>query len=227
MKLSRIILFAFFLIFLVPNAFSAVIHGTVYNYDLSVLKDVVVEVDSVPKQIYVAKDGTYSFTLGIGDYIIKARYEDNYKKYSFEQAIIIKDEGDYIFDIILFPDVTDEITIDNGEQTEETNKNNLIKNLIIIFAIILILFSIFLFWFFFIFSKSKNKKSTILEDDIKDDIIKFIKKEGGRTTQKDIRRNFPFSEAKISLAITELEHKQLIEKIKKGRGNIIVLKSSA
>ena len=32
------------------------------------------------------------------------------------------------------------------------------------------------------------------------------------------------SEAKISLILTELEHKGQIEKVKKGRGNVIILK---
>ncbi len=32
------------------------------------------------------------------------------------------------------------------------------------------------------------------------------------------------SEAKISLILTELEHKGKVEKIKKGRGNVILLK---
>ncbi|MFC1769333.1 helix-turn-helix transcriptional regulator, partial [Nanoarchaeota archaeon] len=51
-----------------------------------------------------------------------------------------------------------------------------------------------------------------------------FKKEGGRTTQKDIRKNFPQSEAKVSLMVTDLEHKGYLEKIKKGRGNVIILK---
>ena len=55
-------------------------------------------------------------------------------------------------------------------------------------------------------------------------IIKIIKREGSRTTQKEIRKQIPLSEAKISLMIAELEHKGIIEKIKKGRGNIIILK---
>ena len=55
-------------------------------------------------------------------------------------------------------------------------------------------------------------------------LIKIIKREGGRTTQKYIRKQIPLSEAKISLMIAELEHKGIIEKIKKGRGNIIILK---
>jgi uncharacterized membrane protein len=56
-------------------------------------------------------------------------------------------------------------------------------------------------------------------------VLKIIKEEGGRTTQKDIRKKIPLSEAKVSLMISELEAKGKIEKIKKGRGNIIILKS--
>lgn len=54
-------------------------------------------------------------------------------------------------------------------------------------------------------------------------IIDFIKSNEGRVTQKDIRKQLPLSEAKVSLVITELEHLGKIKKIKKGRGNIIVL----
>ena len=43
-------------------------------------------------------------------------------------------------------------------------------------------------------------------------------------TQKDIRKSIPFSEAKVSLILADLEHTGKIEKIKKGRGNIIILK---
>ena len=62
------------------------------------------------------------------------------------------------------------------------------------------------------------------EDNDIGQIINLIKQEGGRTTQKDIRKQIPLSEAKISLMLAELEHKGIIEKIKKGRGNIIILK---
>ena len=62
----------------------------------------------------------------------------------------------------------------------------------------------------------------ISENDL-DKIINIIKEEGGRTTQKEIRKKIPYSEAKISLMIAELENKGTIKKIKKGRGNIIVL----
>jgi uncharacterized membrane protein len=75
-----------------------------------------------------------------------------------------------------------------------------------------------------------KKKGTAKEQDSKeeeystDKILQALKKQGGRATQKDIRKEIPLSEAKISLMIAELEHKGKVEKIKKGRGNIIILK---
>ena len=84
-----------------------------------------------------------------------------------------------------------------------------------------------------IYSIDIEKGEATKEDGEKDDynkdlndVIDIIKKEGGRTTQKDIRKQIPLSEAKISLMIAELEHKGVIEKIKKGRGNIIILKKN-
>jgi uncharacterized membrane protein len=58
-----------------------------------------------------------------------------------------------------------------------------------------------------------------------DVVLNIIKEEGGRATQRDIRKRLPLSEAKVSLMISELEAKGKVEKIKKGRGNIVVLKN--
>ena len=61
----------------------------------------------------------------------------------------------------------------------------------------------------------------MIDDKIK--IINIIRRHGNRTTQKDIRKEISFSEAKVSLVIAELEHEGMVKKIKKGRGNIIIL----
>ncbi len=45
---------------------------------------------------------------------------------------------------------------------------------------------------------------------------------GNSMCLQDIRKNFPYSEAKISLMIDELEAKGLVKKVKKGRGNLIL-----
>ena len=99
--------------------------------------------------------------------------------------------------------------------------------MLIVFAVLLVLGIIIGMIYY---SRTRRHKKPESEEKIKgneDDLeqmVKIIKKEGGRTTQKDIRKQIPLSEAKISLMIAELEHKGAIEKIKKGRGNIIILK---
>ena len=72
--------------------------------------------------------------------------------------------------------------------------------------------------------KKIQKKVIVLDPELKK-IIDVLKEHGGRATQKDIRKKYPsLSEAKISLMITELQHKDIVQKVKKGRGNIIWLK---
>ena len=76
-------------------------------------------------------------------------------------------------------------------------------------------------------SKSKNlnensKKEEEMDEDL-NNIYNIIKKEK-RITQKELRKDSILSEAKISLIITQLEKENKIQKIKKGRINIIILK---
>jgi uncharacterized membrane protein len=76
-------------------------------------------------------------------------------------------------------------------------------------------------------SKEKEEKMDAEENEANhlEKTIEIIKKHDGRITQKELRKEMMYlSEAKISLILTELEHKGQIEKIKKGRGNVIVLK---
>jgi len=215
---ETIILWVFLLALCIPISLGATLHGNVYDYTLDIVKNAIVQVDSVPEQTYVAKDGTYSFTLNLGDYTIKAAYQDRDNKYTFEQNITILDEGDYVFDIILFPD------IDNELMDEETDIPNIYGDELSIYwwQIIILVVIILAVVLVIIFSK-KKKKNIDIEEDKADEVLAFIKKQGGRVTQKDIRKEFPVSEAKISLVITELEDKKLVKRIKRGRGNVIIL----
>lgn len=61
-----------------------------------------------------------------------------------------------------------------------------------------------------------------LPDDLRE-VLRIIEKSGGRITQLDLRKALPYSEAKVSLMITDLESRGIIKKIKKGRGNVIIL----
>ncbi len=81
------------ILFLTLNiALAATIHGTIYDLSLDAVKNAIVEVNSTPPQFYVSKDGSYSFKLPPGSYLIAA----NLNNESFdEQKIIIKEEGDF------------------------------------------------------------------------------------------------------------------------------------
>lgn len=54
-------------------------------------------------------------------------------------------------------------------------------------------------------------------------VLSIIEKSDGRITQLDLRKMLPYSEAKVSLIVTDLESRGLVKKIKKGRGNVLIL----
>jgi hypothetical protein len=55
------------------------------------------------------------------------------------------------------------------------------------------------------------------------EVIAIMEKNGGRITQLDLRKALPYSEAKVSLIVSDLENRGLVKKIKKGRGNVLIL----
>jgi uncharacterized membrane protein len=59
-----------------------------------------------------------------------------------------------------------------------------------------------------------------LPDDLKE-IMDLIRANGNRITQRELRKKSPYSESKVSLMLSDLEERGLVEKFKKGRGNII------
>lgn len=61
---------------------------------------------------------------------------------------------------------------------------------------------------------------TNLPDDLKE-IMNLIRANGNRITQRELRKKSPYSESKVSLMLSDLEERGLIEKFKRGRGNII------
>lgn len=69
---------------------------------------------------------------------------------------------------------------------------------------------------------SDDKKSSPVSPDLKK-ILDVLRQEGGRATQKELRRNIPCSEAKMSMMLADLESQGKIRRIRQGRANIIIL----
>lgn len=91
--------------FITDSNINATIHGATYaNGTFEPLNDTVININSNPPQSIVAKDGTYSFELGPGDYVITANYyRNNTLLYSKEATLRIEAEGNYVYDLLLYP----------------------------------------------------------------------------------------------------------------------------
>lgn len=109
--------------FLADTNITATIHGATYAGDtLELLNDTIIGINSNPPQSIVAKNGIYSFDLGPGDYIITARnYRNDTLIYSKQTTLKIEDEGNYVFDLLLYPVSENSVTEKLGDKTSNIN----------------------------------------------------------------------------------------------------------
>ncbi len=221
--MKNLISIIFVLALITPIVSAATIHGTVYDFSLNKISKSIIEINTEPTQKQITNNGNYEFTVNNGNYTITAKTIKN--ELITSENIIVNKEGDYNIDLIGFINVEEESIIINGSEiTPEANfEEESISNIRLVILSIIIFIALF---FALHQIKKKSKEETTEELDLSEKILNFIKKQEGRTTQKELRKQFPFSEAKISLILTELESKNRIEKIKKGRSNVIILKNN-
>lgn len=233
-------LMVFFLLFMLligstTIAMGARITGQVYDKNLNKLNDVVIVINSDPVQRYVVKNGTYVFELAPGNYRLSARtFSDDDNVLGQDTDIRVDKEGIFVFDLVLEP-------IPESERGQDISPSPMDEGFfdlgvilrfadIVVIAFLLTLAAYFGYrlWKKRILAKgnpvsgvSGDAPEQERHDEYTRNVLSLIKKEK-RITQKDIRKNFDLSEAKISLILTDLEHEGLIKRIKKGRGNIII-----
>jgi len=212
-----------FLFFLIPEAFGAVVQGSLYDSDFNLLKNSIIEINTYPTQTFVSRDGTYKFVLTSGKFNLMAYHKLKNETVLFtSQPVAFPSGGEYTVDLIL--DTTYE-----GQDLPAGLDPPLFLggvNPYMFYSIIGVFVVIIVVLIFFLLRKKRTKiiKTESIESEL-DFVVKILKKAGGRITQKDLRDNFPnYSEAKVSLIVAEMEEKGLVEKIKKGRGNILILK---
>lgn len=221
---------------LIHLSHAATIHGTVYNIVLDPESDVRLEINTLPKQFMISKDGNYSFNVPNGNYAIKAYTQDSYA----EENITILDDGDYVIDIVLMPLIGESVDnylpneyIDSYDVSLQDPDMTAKNNLSLIIGIILVICISIMLLVLFVHKQISKEQQKNVKKDVVDIVVdspirdknklkalEFIK-HNERTTQKDLRKQLPLSEAKISLIVAELEHEGRIKKIRKGRGNIL------
>ncbi len=225
-----------------PYVLATTLQGSIYNENLALEKDVLLEINSTPAQKFLAKEGTYSFSIPPGKYSLIARKGTTH----VEETIDVVQEGTFVFDVFLIPDLMDEeelwgdTEVDPIVDTTTTSTTTRFWPYVILIIILAGLLARIIYMrkkygSVVMFRRRIKAESTKTIEQHKedlasqpqylDDALAIIKKNDGRISQKDLRKEMAYlSEAKISLIITELEHKGLVEKVKKGRGNVVLLK---
>ncbi len=219
MKVPTEILIALaILTFIISLAQSAIIKGNVYSWELNKIS-AIVEINTTPKQRIVAVNGSYEFSVPTGIYLIEAYSTD--RELSCSETIVITSNGTYILDLILFPTLKyNELNFTEPSfEIDEGNQAILMTaSILTILAAVTAVLGIIM-----VKKKPRTPDSSELPEDLTQ-ILKILKESGGRATQKELREKTGWSEAKLSLVLTDLERRGLIEKYKKGRGNVIFLK---
>ena len=190
---------------------AAVIYGKLYRWDtLDLLKNVVVTIKDHTIQRMISKNGSYMFDVQPGRYTIIAEHGD---LYAVENVTVTN--GENRFDIILFPRLNfsepPQMPVIEEKKSEPP------------YYLVAILICLAILGVLYYAKKRENKIEEELPPDLLE-VVEILKKEGGRITQKELRKKLGYSEAKMSLIIADLERRGIIEKVKKGRGNIIFLK---
>ncbi|MCK4670194.1 MAG: hypothetical protein KAT43_03245 [Nanoarchaeota archaeon] len=232
-RVLKLIVMIFLLLIMINIASAAILHGAVYDYSLHRVDNAYVMIGDEKD---ITENGEYSFELGPGNYNITAKFYDFEGNLlsSVQESIEIREDKTYVLDLILFESfIEDELLFAESEQILSDVKPTMldfkVKEGVNWFGIVILFVFLALVYFWMkrmnrIEEKVKEvreaKKEVVVAGEA-NKVLDFIKKQE-RTTQKEIRQEFPSSEAKISLILTELEHKRKIKKIKKGRGNIII-----
>ena len=222
------------------------IGGVAYDYlTLEPLPDTIIEINTTPPQTYVSKDGNYRLNVPEGSYHLTAKhYENNLLEYYTEENITVAGGGDYTLDLIMLPAIEDEFLFDEPDLSdfddvliEDESQENQIW--LIVPAVIAFIVIITITGWYLLFARSKKIEEGTTEAMIKSEegdlrplpddlleIVEILKKHDGRMTQKELRKLLPHSESKISLMITDLENRGIVTRVKRGRGNVILLESS-
>ncbi len=242
MNIPKIMALITTILLILPLFEAATLKGTIYDSNLELENNVFVQINSTPAQQYLAKEGTYLFELLPGTYLLTANTETT----RIRETIEIKEEGSFIYDLFMLPSLEEEEQLWQDTQEnplasiEEPNYGiwpYLVAGILFAIALIRIIYYRRKYGSVSFFRKKIKAESVKSLDEVKaelaqepayfDQALDIIHKHEGRISQKELRREMNYlSEAKVSLIVAELEHRGKIEKIKKGRGNLIFIRNN-
>lgn len=196
------------------TALADTLYGKVYRWDTLEPVKAVVSIKNGVEQRIVAENGSYNFELEPGNYTVIARSGN---LVAIENVTV---KGKVLFDLVLFPEI--EVVEPPPEIPEfrEAGEDYSLLAIALSLAGIIGIYALKRRYG----TEKQREDVEVLPEDLRR-ALELIKAEGGRITQKELRKRLGYSEAKVSLIIADLERRGLVEKVKKGRGNIIFLKT--
>ncbi|MDD5340067.1 MAG: hypothetical protein PHV13_02350 [Candidatus ainarchaeum sp.] len=186
---------------------AAFVHGSIYSGDLQKVNSTLIRVDGPFSYQLVTDKANYSIYLPEGNYTISASVYDqsgNTALYA-EEAVKVGGE-DQTMDLVLRPAWPMTYTV----------------ALLVIFIIACA----------FLWARRPSgpprprqeapaARKTAEPDEDAEAVLRALDGFEGRATQKELKESLGFSDAKLSLILSELESLGKIRKFKRGRGNII------
>ena len=113
MTLMTRVLYLMLLALILPVVLAATLRGTIYDAQLNPEPKVLVEINTTPHQQFLARDGSYQFTLSPGWDTLTASKEG----ITVQEEVEMNQEGEFVYDLFLVPDIHEEEEL--LQQTEE------------------------------------------------------------------------------------------------------------
>ncbi len=238
---SKHVLVFFMLFIIVYPCFGTTIEGKAFHWStFQPLPNTIVRVyrnDTLTDQVTCDQNGYYRLNLPPGSYVFKAFTINQTGDVCYVTQMnitLLKEKEITRLDLPMFPELGDmfpeieglpyEMIEDLPEiedypviSLEEGRKFDLMY--VIFFLLIIIFIPTFLY-----LRKTKYAEIEGLAED-ETEVINILKRHGGQMFQTDLTKEIGYSPAKVSLLLSALEEKEVIEKRVKGRMNIILLRS--
>lgn len=208
---------------LLPGVDAATVYGAIYDSQMNPVTKTVVHINSSPPQRHISRYGGYSFIVGEGEYEITAELTyNNITRTIASQRITIDQDGEYRIDLFVSDDISFEQPLE-----QETGYWWWWIGIILVGGIGMWGLGI---WYAQRFkgNSTETSQSVVVSESepithpLKAKILSILDKHQGKVSQRDIRKELRYSQAKISMVLTEMEQDNTITRIKSGRSNTII-----
>ncbi len=231
------------ILMLSSSVFSNAIYGEIINADnFTKLNNTVIRIDGQITEQFTA-DGQYSVDLEPGSYTFTAVHYSNGKVDYIDKENVSVNGSQTRFDLVLIPYdlylITPQQHSDVAAVANDTSlpapaqpDSNPVspapdQSIFLIIGGLLVIGSIALVYILVRRKTVNNSEEAYLPDEEARLMLKIIRENEGRMYQKELRGILNWSEAKMSVTVSELESAGLIKRIKKGRDNLLKMTEGA